>query len=293
MKYHRQLQNTNSPKKIDRMLKHLREALQPALLDIAATNPDGSPKPSRPYTAFFKDRANIPFVREILTDITTGLSLFPGQGYEGTVDGSPVIYSITKPGKVHANLNGKMWDLWDYYLAKPKATAVYLKNTPYIFLFPYFWEAVPPNIYGDVPPAPVGDAPASNCLTVNAVLNKFSLNDGLHWGGNLIQWRMWLLMEELAHHYLDGKKNKSNDVQNANLLFRLSVKDSLETVQAYMYYAASIYGQCKDFPTHNRGHEFLETDASSDQPAADETAGPRDPVVLNATDVQFLPTGPE
>lgn len=155
-----------------------------------------------------------------------------------SVKGSPVFYSVTEHGEISANIEGKMIDVWDYYLQNPTATATQLRHTPYIILFPYFWTANPPQMYGDIPPTPVGDSPASNCLTVNTAINRFRLTDALHWGGTLIQYRMWLLMEELAHYYTTQSRGKTNDVQNANTLFWLSAKDSLETVQAYMYYTA-------------------------------------------------------
>ncbi|KAI4149364.1 MAG: hypothetical protein L6R39_002520 [Caloplaca ligustica] len=272
---------------IDKLLQHLWKTLQPALRDISTTQPDGTPKASPAYTAFFKDSANIPFVRDLLTNITTGTSMLSGD-FSYSVRGSPVFYSVTEPGEVSAKIKGKMIDMWDHYLQNPTATAAQLRHTPYIILFPYFWAADPPRMYGDVPPAPHGDSPASNCLTVNTVTNRFRLNDALHWGGNLIQYRMWLLMEELAHYYTTQSRGKTNDVQNANTLFWLSAKDSLETVQAYMYYAACIYGNCKDFPTHTRGVELLETGTGRWlNLLANETQEPLVAEILEVTDIQF------
>ncbi|KAI4112304.1 MAG: hypothetical protein LQ338_008327, partial [Usnochroma carphineum] len=239
-----QPQDLGSPKEkeyqvylIDKLLQNLWSALQPALRDISATKPDGTPKASAAYTTFFKDSANIPFVRDLLTNITTGVSMLSGD-FAYSVKGSPVFYSVTEHGEINANLNGKMVDLWDHYLQNPTVTASQLGKTPYIVLSPYFWKAIPPFIYGSNPPTPVGDSPASNCLTVNRATNQFRLNDAQHWGGNLIQYRMWILMEELAHYYTTLSRGKTNDVQSANTLLRLSAKDSLETAQAYMYYAA-------------------------------------------------------
>ena len=223
--------------KVDKLLQSLWNALQPVLQDLTTTNPDGTPKPSPAYTAFFKDPANLPFVRELLTNITTGVSMMNVDS-TFSVSGSPVFLSVTEHGQISANLNGKMTDMWDYYLQNPGNSAGHLEGTPYIVLYPSFWNLTPPNMYGDVPPAPVGTAPASNCLTVNAVTNKFRLNDALHFGGNLIQWQMWIIMEEIAHYYTWFARGKTNDVQNANMMFWLSEKDSLETPQAYMYYAA-------------------------------------------------------
>ncbi|KAL8711415.1 MAG: hypothetical protein Q9225_007116 [Loekoesia sp. 1 TL-2023] len=279
------MQKENEVYEIDKLLQKLWGALQPALQDIKATKPDGTPKASDAYTAFFTDKANIPSVGDLLTNITTGASALSGN-FAYSVNGSPVFLSITERGEISANLDGEMTDMWDYYIKKPNSTASYLRHTPYIILFPYFWNSNPPNVYGDAPPAPVGDNSASNCLTVSKTFNRFQLNDALKFGGNLIQWRTWILMEELVHYYTNQARGTANDIQNANLLFGLPPWIQINTAQAYMYYAACIYGKCKDFPDRQRGIELLETDGSQGLPA-NETKGPPGFEVLDATDVQI------
>lgn len=44
---------------------------------------------------------------------------------------------------------------------------------PVIIICPYFFTAPAPKIYGDLPPAPLDAQPASNCLSVSTVTNRF------------------------------------------------------------------------------------------------------------------------
>ncbi|KAL8920555.1 MAG: hypothetical protein Q9208_006177 [Pyrenodesmia sp. 3 TL-2023] len=224
--------------RIDRLLQKLWANLQPALKDIKAVKANGNPKISRAYTTFFADTRLVSLVGDILTKVTNGTSMLPGN-YKHSFNGSPVFWSVTSRKELVVNVEGKMVDVWDYYLENNKTlTAFSITDSPYIVLYPYFWESNPPNMYGDVPPAPVGNVPAWNCLTVDRRSNRFRLTDALAWGSQLIQWRTWVLMEELVHHYNQLTQGTTGDTQNANLLITLPPFIRLFTPQAYMYYAA-------------------------------------------------------
>lgn len=238
--------------RIDRLLQRLWAHLQPALKDIKAVKADGTPRISPAYSTFFTDTGLISLVGDILTKVTTGTSMLPGD-YKYSLDGSPVFWSLTSRDEFVVNLEGKMVDLWDYYLEKNGTlTAFSISDSPYIILFPYFWEANPPNMYGDVPPAPVGNRPAWNCLTVDRSANRFRLTDALAWGSHAIQWRTWVMMEELIHHYNELTQGTTGDAQNANVLITLPPFIRLYTPQAYMYYAA-----CKLPPPSLSGRKGL------------------------------------
>ncbi|KAL8689289.1 MAG: hypothetical protein Q9218_005010 [Villophora microphyllina] len=267
--------------KLDGLLQSLYQALQPALRDI-----DNDP-PSAAYNAWFTDmfehrtdRSNIPFVKKVLTGIATGASLLSGD-FTYSQGGSPVFMSITEHGMFSANLNGKQTDLWDLYLEDKTKTASHVQDTPYLIIYPNFWNAVAPQMYGDLPPAPHGTQLAGNCLGINSRTNRFILNDALHWGSNLLQYRTWVLMEEVVHYQTWNAHKVSNDVQNANLLYIQKPAVKINTAQAYMYYAAFIYGNCTQFPRLDR--ELLEVD-----PPKTETDAPSTVTTIDGTNAQVL-----
>ncbi|KAI4286323.1 MAG: hypothetical protein L6R35_004426 [Caloplaca aegaea] len=247
--------------KIDHLLQRLNSHLRPALRDIKAVNSDGTPRISAAYATFFTDTALRPQVEDILTKVITGVSMLPETETGYSLGGSPVFWSVTSHGEFRYMSDGQILDVWDTYLDENKTfTAVWYKNTPYIFLFPYFWEANPPYMYGDIPPAPVGRRPAWNCLIVDRPTNRFKTTGGSDWGMSTIQWRMWVLMEELLHYYLHLTRGVSGDFQAMNLLIAQPPLIRLVTTTAYMYYAASIYGKCTDFPRRAAERKILETD---------------------------------
>ncbi|KAI4091930.1 MAG: hypothetical protein LQ344_003748 [Seirophora lacunosa] len=251
--------------KIHHLLDRLKTHLRPALNDIRAVNRDGTPKISNAYATFFTDTVLVPQVDDILTKVTTGVSMLPGTDVQYSLDGSPVIMSVASHGDFRYVRDGEVLDAWDYYLASNKTeTAVWLKESPYILLFPFFWEANPPQMNGDVPPPPVGNRPAWDCLIVDRSRNRFLGNDDPALGGinsmALIQWRTWVLMEELLYYYIHYTRGFAGQMLAANRLIAQPAFIKITSAQTYMYYAASIYGKCTDFPGLAAGRNILELD---------------------------------
>ncbi|KAL8969110.1 MAG: hypothetical protein Q9183_002150 [Haloplaca sp. 2 TL-2023] len=227
-----------------RLLKSLRHALVPVLDDLLATKPDGTPNPSAAYLTFFKDARNMPFVREMFNKVIQGPSLVRDQDYHFSNGGRPVIWSITQLGE----LTGGDIDVYTRCARNKFNTATWVNPSPYIALCPAFWEARPPVIFGGIPPAPADGLPASNCLGLSrrAQLFTYKAGDG---GASLIQWRMWTLLEELLHYYIElSTQRDSVDVRPVNDVVRLPAPNALYTVQAYLYYAASMCPQYLPIP---------------------------------------------
>lgn len=286
------------------LLQKLWTALQPVIQDLQATNTDGTPKPSAAYKTFFKDPKNMPFVLDIFTKITRGDSMISNDDkYHFSHNGSPVFFSLTDFGQLLAT--DRSFDAFSG-CANPVDTAGWNEGSPWIRLCPSFWTGQSPIMYGDVPPPSVNGAPASNCLRVNRAGTRFSLTDHYHIGYDLIQYRMWVMMEELVHYYVKLSSGRgAEDTGSANRVFRLSAEDSLYSAQAYMFYAASefpyyssialldfsidigsfsigVYGNCKDFPSRPRGQELLEVQIPDD-PSEPEVPGAPGTVDFNAT----------
>ncbi|KAL8867839.1 MAG: hypothetical protein Q9174_005397, partial [Haloplaca sp. 1 TL-2023] len=236
-------------RKNDRVLKlltSLRHALTPVFNDLIAKKPDGTPNPSAAYLTFFKDAKNMPFVREMFVRVLDGNSeipvddggkTFPDGQYKFSQGGSPVFWSITQLGEVSGGENGQV-DVYTLCNENPDNTANYVNPSPYITLCPAFWEAGEPVMFGGIPPKGADGVPAENCLGLSRRAKLFNPTDGAN-GTGLIQWRMWILMEELLHYYIQLSTGRHGaDSQRVNDVVRLSAADSLYTVQAYMYYAA-------------------------------------------------------
>ena len=227
-----------------RLLGNLWSSLQPVIQDLEA------PNTSAAYYTFFKDVKNIPFLISLYTNITAGAPVYaptsPPQPWGPySPKGSPVIMVLTGKGQYSTAPNGKQEDMFDRCTNNPQLTAVVPfskeQSSPFILLCPFFFTAQPPSIYGDLPPEPYDEHPAANCLKVTK-RNRFkkTTNRLQPAGFDLTQYRMWILLEELAHlYYTASTGNWALDHYDVNKCVRLSPEDSLRNGPSYSYYAAS------------------------------------------------------
>lgn len=229
-----------------KLLDNLYQNLQPVLMDLK------SPARSSAYNTFVYDEANVPFLTALFTNITTGAVVYPHTDppqnwapYSPTA--APVFWSVASNSVLMFSRNdGQVVDAYTECNSTYAKTAFSVQSSenpnPIIVICPYFYNAPATEVFGDLPPASVDGEPASNCLEMNTETNRFKrkVSRRSFVGFELTMYRMWVLLEELAHKYyhaatgVDGK-----DVYNVNKASRLSPQDALANGPSYLYYAAS------------------------------------------------------
>ena len=241
------------------LLDNLYRALQPVIEDVNKIKPDGTPNPSPAFTTFFKDADNMSFVAALLSNVTTGASVVPPANPPTswqwiTPSGSPVFVSLTQRNQFKLGDRAGQIDAFD--LCKDSRVAFTADMTPpfpFIFICPFFWNGPVTEIAGDLPPPSVNGRPAPNCPRVNSAKTKFepthTATNQLGFqvasqtlGQELVEYRMWYLLEELAHHYAYVALGHTVDHYDINAAMLLPARFALENGPSYSYYAA-----CKSF----------------------------------------------
>lgn len=206
--------------------------LQPVLNDVSLTS--SSPA----YTTFFKDIAYAPDVYEILSNITTGTPIrpgphaikFPPPGAFG-VPSTPQFVCVTGYDQVTWSLEpggrgGRQVDAHTACQESPVhafgvSGTKFLKNS--IILCPAFWT------YAAIPSSSM-----STCLTVDPHFNRFRDD-----GQRLINYQLWVILQQLAHTYIYARTGSLSDVSNANACMALVGSSAVNNAQNFVYYAAS------------------------------------------------------
>ena len=229
-----------------KLLDNLYQNLQPVLADLE------SPARSSAYNTFFYDEANVPFLTKLFTNITTGAVVYPHTDppqnwapYAPTA--APVFWSVASNSNLQfTTLDGQVVDAYTHCNTTYGRTAYSVQSdenpNPIIVICPYFYDAPATAVFGDLPPASVDGEPASNCLEMNTNTNRFKRNVSRQSfvGFELTMYRMWILLEELAHKYYYAATGiDAKDVYNVNKASRLSPQDALANGPSYCYYAAS------------------------------------------------------
>ncbi|KAL8821893.1 MAG: hypothetical protein Q9223_000122, partial [Gallowayella weberi] len=276
------------------LLDNLYKNLQPVIQDLQ------SPTNSQAYNTFFFDEGNKPFLTALFKNITAGAVAYaiadPPQfwaPYSPTA--APVFWTVTGTNQLRAKQgDDEIVDAFDYCNSRNGLTAFNIftpeDRNPFIVICPFFYDAPSDVVFGDIPPGSVDGQPASNCLQVNAKTNRFKrkVNRKSHVGYELTMYRMWILLEELAHKYYNVAMGlDASDTYNVNKASRLSPKDALGILMQYRL-PKGIAGNCKSFPrlTTRRKNdiELLEVDAV-DFPASvpEEDDDPPDAVITEDT----------
>ncbi|KAL8657955.1 MAG: hypothetical protein Q9226_001421, partial [Calogaya cf. arnoldii] len=253
------------------LLDNLYTNLQPVIQDLK------SPVTSKAYNTFFKDATNKDFITTLFENVTAGAPVYPPTNPPQpwqilSPTGSPVIMVLSQLGQLIYTNDGIPHDGFTRCEGEDGLTAfvTFSENKiPILFLCPLFFDAEPPQIYGDIPPASVDGQPASSCLDVHAVTQNFrkksprTVKDPA--GFTMTQYRSWILLEELAHLYYDAAiRVQSSDVYNINAARKLPAGQAVANGPSYSYYAAAVAAKCVDFPAPIvRGHglELLEVDS--------------------------------
>ncbi|KAI4233921.1 MAG: hypothetical protein LQ349_004117 [Xanthoria aureola] len=228
---------TNSLTKVLTTLLH---ALNPALKDVQTSHSH----PTGAYEIFFKDPTNAPFVATVIRNITAGPAMYPPGAH---TTGSPTFICPKKGDMNVRSPDGRVGDAYTQCIESSTA-ARYLGPTPWIILCPVFFAqpALPPS---------------DSCPTVNPHTNHFIRKipaDKTTAGSSVWQNQMWILFHEMVHYYLyaqPGYINFHPEVYNVNHAWALSAADSLRNSENFVFYAATVYANCTDWPVLLRENE--------------------------------------
>lgn len=206
------------------LLDNLWTVLQPSIRDSSLLSP------SPAYRTFFNYAYSAPYVRQLLSNVTSGVSLYPAEErFQQT--GSPLFMCVTQAGQLVGQRGGI-----DYYLQcvlDPHDSLIPISGTPYIVVCPYLFSS-------GVPDSP----PADTCLTVDNSIRRFQET-----GLDFTKFRVWILLEGILRYYIYATTASSAAfATDVNKCVRLGTKEMAENPSNYVYYVASVYGQCRDFP---------------------------------------------
>ena len=209
------------------LLETLWSALLPAIQDAESATP------SRAYQTFFKNVEYASYVSNVLANVSTGASLYPPTKF---TNGAPVLTCVTAAGqfKYKITTTGQEEDAYTECLRKPTEVAKSMSGTSFIILCPNFFTS----------PSMPAKPPPNNCLTVNTYINRFQGFQKDRTGAEMVQYQLWVLLEEILHYYIFRTSSQWEtltiaDIYDANQCLRLSAKDSTENPHNYLYYVAS------------------------------------------------------
>lgn len=215
-------------------LDELYAALLPAVQDADRTQGPA-------FQAFFKTAENGASVSNLLAKITEGAPAFPPA--DKISNGAPVLVCLSGKGQLTGKYapTGAPYDAFDSCVGQTAAT--YMPGTKYIGICPIFWTS--PQLPNSPPSPSASKQPAVNCLSLSRNQRQFrGTTDDRHGGAYLVQYKVWIVLEELVHSYIYvayGIRVHSGglDIYDANAALALSAQDSLLNAHNYVLYVAS------------------------------------------------------
>lgn len=213
------------------LLDELPGVLLPAVQDAESTQGGA-------FQAFFKSAEQGAGVSNILAKIAQGAPVFPADQF---TNGAPGFMCIAGKGQVvgKTRQTGEPIDFFD--TCGEFTAAAYFPGTKWIILCPIFFTA--PMLINSPPAPPADNQPAPNCLrTSRRGIQLDGTRDNRHGAGQLVQYKVWVLLEELAHAYIsvaEGDEENPSDIYDANAMFFLSAEDSVQNAASYVAYVAS------------------------------------------------------
>ncbi|KAL8856874.1 MAG: hypothetical protein Q9178_006591 [Gyalolechia marmorata] len=240
------------------LLDRLYAALQPAIRD--ADQAFFSPSP--PFSIFFHSPLLAATqVSKLLTDVSFGRSAYPpspaymrgeeedGHGINPLKSGTPTFICLSEPGW---SFGGSNPGLDGYKLCKENPALVmdHFSGTQYINVCPQFFTVGLPAL-----------PPKKHCLGVNRIMNRFKGS-----GAVLSHFQVWVLLEEIVGYYLGKGEGVSDSgyypgrgegVSDVNKCVALGAKKAVKNSMNYVYYVASVYGQCTNFPNLSEQERIL------------------------------------
>ena len=204
------------------LLNSLHRALQFAIHDAIKSQHT----PSAAFKTFFIYASTATYVTSLLTNISTGTSLYEpdasGLGVNQPSSGSPIFFCITGPGQGISS-DPAIGDYDNFCASNPGVVMDYPGGSPYIVICPSFYTIGLPAL-----------PPLSNCIIVDHRINRFLGN-----GAKISHFQIWVLLEEIAHYYINAGKGNTVDVYDINKCARLSARASISNANNYLYYVAS------------------------------------------------------
>ena len=101
-----------------------------------------------------------------------------------------------------------------------------MHGTPYIIVCPIFFTYARLQSY----------PPPNTCAKLTPDKTRFEENVA-----HFIEYRMWILLEEIAHYYITMTTDAKLDVYGINRCVRMDGNDSSRNPGNYRFYAASEY----------------------------------------------------
>ena len=202
--------------KVDVALHRLSNSLKPVLHDIALS------PPSPAFKTLFKDAKYAPYIRSVLTNITSGAAL-PLEDEKSAE--SPEIICIPNRGELeyHAPGSKRFIDHYDHCLEG--ATASIIAGTPHILLCPSVFSL------------PLGPTNAP-CPYVHRRTNRYSNPDEAR---RLVDAQIFELVHVLARFYIDGTIRSRVDKRSFNQCLWLNGEDARGNPRSYEFYVASVF----------------------------------------------------
>ena len=209
------------------MLGELYDGLLPVIRDSKLN------QSSPAFRTFFEDSANAPFVTSLLTNVTEGVAMTSPTDTVSP-NGSPVFFCVDGENQftylsTDPSTGVKLrYDTYKLCLEAVTNPAMYIgfdNPKQFIVICPVFWS----NTIDSYPPP-------DTCLSVSRYTNKYREN-----GQRQRLFRMWILLEELAHYYIytSTLRKDAPDIYNVNECARLPAETAYLNAISYVYYAAS------------------------------------------------------
>lgn len=214
----------------------LLNALWNALLPIIADAEQSQSHPSVAYRTFFKDKANAPFVAQLLRNVTIGNAMYPPMPPDSS--GSPTLIYVdenTPPVKFESPSKPTKDAHAICMAGESEGVAAFVATRlPYIIICPDFFNSRPA-------------LPSSkSCPRITSQGTAFQRNKRLepdYAGQRMMESQIWILLEEIVHYYLDFHwptvQGPEPEVRDINRAWGLDAALSLGNAQSYAYYAAS------------------------------------------------------
>ena len=192
--------------------------------------------PSAAYKTFFKDKANAPFVAQLLRNVTIGNAMYPPNPPGSSGHPTLIYVDENTPSVVFEQENGTATDAYELCktAASHGAVAFVATRLPYIIICPDFFNSYPA--------LPI----SKSCPRVTRRGTAFQRDriwEPNYAGERMTYGQVWILLEEIVHYYLDSHwltvQEPESEVRDINQVWELDAALSLGNAQTYVYYAAS------------------------------------------------------